>query len=260
MRPVSLCILALAGIGLLVPMPSTSRTFVHAITAPWISNSVIECVLGFGFTYIYEEFERRMGSRKFVSYVCVIWAISSAIQSVVGIAVRNGLYPVVFGFLPFYIADVPAQIAYIVCGVNISTKWFVYLLAVQMMFCANPNSMVTALCAFIAGVLVKARFLPLRNIRIPKFIYNAIAKVIGKLFPFSFSGTSGNSVRQQMSFGNTQRGQEVRRNVVVPDPEMVSSLVSLGFGATDARNALIRTNNNLEQASNILLDMLQKDK
>jgi hypothetical protein len=54
-----------------------------------------------------------------------------------------------------------------------------------------------------------------------------------------------------MSFGRGQRA------VIVADPEMVSNLVVLGFA--DARNALIRTNNNLEQASNILLDMLQKD-
>jgi hypothetical protein len=125
-----------------------------------------------------------MGSRKFVSYIAMIWGIASGLQIItIGFgSIRNGLYPVVFGLLPFYIADIPAQVAYIVCGVHVSTKWFVYLLAIQMMFCANSSSAVTALFAFLAGVLVKARILPLRNFRIPKFVYNALVNFLGRIF------------------------------------------------------------------------------
>jgi hypothetical protein len=250
MRPVTLGILILHGAGLILPISPNLGTFTKVLASPWMTHSLLEWGIGLGIVYVYEEFERRMGSRKYLSYALVIWAIASTLQLMITrTAIRPGLYPLVFGFMPFFIADIPAQIAYIVFGCKISTKWWMYVLAIQMMSSAYPNSTVTALWAFMAGIIVKARFLPLGKFRIPSAVFKVLEKVCGAILPRN--RRVGNQVE-------AMRMDSVGENFRV-DQAKLSGLLALGFNEDDARRALIRANNNLEQASNFLLDDQHKD-
>jgi hypothetical protein len=244
MRPVSLLFVLIHTAAWILPKMSS-----YGIFGPWIAPSVLEWIFGIGFLVLYEEFEKRLGARKYASYsfILILVAIIMGIFKI--LPLRMGLYPLVFGWMPFYIADIPAQIAYILFGrIKVSTKWFVYLLAIQMMFSSYPNSINSAICGFISGILLKARFLPIRKFRIPRMIYALLAKLCGWIYPanIQLSSTQRNS---------TQSAIPMSRQA---DPELLANLIALGFDASEARQALIRTNNNLEQASNILLDAYQR--
>lgn len=224
------------------------------ITAHLVFFSPQELIYGLPFLYAFREFERRLGSNKFLvshflfsyllliylfrkSFLLMIILLSSIFQlSLLHLfpsltSMSSGPYALLFGFLPNLIFDIPSPTMCHLFGTPLSYKTFLYLLLLQMTFAAYPASSLTALSALIAGFLVQTRVLPLHRLRLPKSLCR-------------WMGIDGGSVSTPTSM----------RQMVSADSDAVSALVSLGFEEAAARRALIRSNNDLSAASNLLLD------
>jgi membrane associated rhomboid family serine protease len=99
-------------------------------------QEIFFCLL---FAYAYREFERRYGSRKFVSLWLMIVIISTSLQVAILVALPNqvkvissGPYALIFGFLINYILEVPSLPIWTVLNFPISYKTFAYCLLAQV--------------------------------------------------------------------------------------------------------------------------------
>ena len=81
-----------------------------------------------------------------------------------------GPYTLVFSILYNYSRSVPTAYTYKVFGIQFSSKSLTYILSLLLVFAVPPNSIVSAVCGVLAGMMYRANVLGSRQWRVPKWV------------------------------------------------------------------------------------------
>ncbi|RUS77243.1 hypothetical protein EGW08_014996 [Elysia chlorotica] len=134
--------------------------------------------------YNFRIFERRFGSRKFVSHM-IATAVMASILELVAFGVLNrynirladmptGLFSCVFPlYVPFYLS-VPRVALTRIMGVPVTGKTLNYILGLQMVS-SEVETMLVVLCAVLSGILWRANVLGLQKLL-------SVPPLVGSLF------------------------------------------------------------------------------
>ncbi|XP_074048060.1 ubiquitin-associated domain-containing protein 2 isoform X4 [Macrotis lagotis] len=184
--------------------------------------------------YFFRIFERRYGSRKFASFLLGSWILSAlfdliiveAMQYSFGITASNlpsgFLGPVFALFVPFYCSIPRVQVTQILGQFSITNKTLIYILGLQLLT-SSTYIWVVATSGLGGRINWNRFFLHIRQRR------NANAR----------------NVRQSE--------QEVAAPPLEVSEEQVARLMEMGFSRVDALEALRASNNDLNVATNFLL-------
>eukprot|EP00940_MAST-03C_sp_MAST-3C-sp2_P001066 g1066.t1 len=242
-------------------------------------NTVGEMVVGVPILYMFRQFERLLGSRKFGLHLLVSLFLAGTFQLSLLFFMPTlrylapGPYAIIFAMFPKYYAYVPKMHPKMmsVFGLFFSDKSFCYVLGAQLAMNDGRHSMASALSGLLAGALLVGETSLLQNYTIPKWIGATCERWI---LPLLSSSPPGRRIRrQQRERGNNGDARVVTPsaatrprpsgNVTVPPPsfrvrdEDVDSLMSLvqdmGLGRADVIEALRVSNSNVQQAANLLL-------
>ncbi|KAH9514642.1 Ubiquitin-associated domain-containing protein 2 [Bulinus truncatus] len=149
--------------------------------------------------YNFRMFERRFGSRKFVSHLLATVLLGSLLELMV-FAVLNrleirlgemptGLYSLVFPlYVPFY-CTVPRVAIMTLMGVPVAGKTVNYILGLQVASSGIENLLVAS-CALVSGILWRVNFLKVQNfLQVPKLIGNQFDYCFGRFLESSMSSS-----------------------------------------------------------------------
>ncbi|XP_055867755.1 ubiquitin-associated domain-containing protein 2-like [Biomphalaria glabrata] len=140
--------------------------------------------------YNFRMFERRFGSRKFVSHLLATLLLGSLLE-LMAFAVLNrleirlgdmptGLFSLVFPlYVPLY-CTVPRVALVTLLGVPVTGKTINYILGLQMATSRIENLVVVA-CALVSGILWRVNFLKIQKfLQVPKLVGNQFDYCLGR--------------------------------------------------------------------------------
>ncbi|CAA0812840.1 Ubiquitin-associated (UBA) protein [Striga hermonthica] len=222
-------------------------------------SSTPELIFGVYLLYYFRVFERQIGSNKHTVFILFSVIMSLLLEVVAQWLLKDpspsiltsGPYGLIFSsFVPFYF-DIPVSTRFRVFSLNFSDKTFIYLAGLQLFLSSWKRSMLPGLCGILAGSLYRLNVFNIRRLKFPEFI----ASFFSRLSLPSIGNTSPTT----RSSPNT--GRQIEANYPAPPlsstepPEaLIATLVSMGFDQNSARQALIRARNDVNTATNILLE------
>jgi len=241
--------------------------------------------------YFFRVFERRYGSLKFSS--CLLLSFSCSVLLEVSSAWCTGLFQpgplalVLPLFVPYYL-HIPVLSSAMFGQVPVSSKSLTYLLGLQLLV-TSRNHVAASLCSLVAGVVYCTPLVD--KFRIPSFLGRLFSATLGQLVVSpapEVEGTNllgatlevqrvqqsealeqqllrarnrhnvpigGRQMRLNEFWGGAGGGHlgQARQEQQPPSPEMVQTLVDMGFSQQRAVQALQQSGGDLDQATNILL-------
>ncbi|CAL4976915.1 unnamed protein product [Urochloa decumbens] len=229
-------------------------------------QSTPELMFGLYLLYYFRVFERQIGSNKY-SVFCLFTITVSSLLEILSLVVlkdtnyistlASGPYGLIFAsFVPFFL-DIPVTSRFRIFGLNFSDKSFIYLAGLQLLLSSWKRSLIPGVFGLVAGSLYRLNVLGIRKMKIPQAISSFFARY--------FASSPGSTPRPSRSLvGNapSQTGRVPQQNqssagfapIVEPPESSVAMLVSMGFDGNDARQALMRARNDINVATNILLE------
>lgn len=232
-------------------------------------SSTPELMFGLYLLYYFRVFERQIGSNKYSVFVLFSLIITSLFE-VLALALllrdrtssllASGPYGLIFAsFIPFYF-DIPVTTRFHVFGFHFSDKSFIYLAGLQLLLSSWKRSILPGLCGVLAGSLYRINVFGIRRLKLPQFITSSFSRLSRSSSSSSSSTTSSRNI-----LGNVPSfmGRQPERNrptfappasVAEPPEDSIALLVSMGFNRNSAREALMRARNDINVASNILLE------
>lgn len=230
------------------------------VTSQFVFATPTEIVFGIFLLFTFREFERRFKTSKFLAAVSVLIFLSTTFQIIllllkVTTKVASGPYAVIFGLFIHFFSEIPTSVRGGLLFIPITDKTFTYAFGLQLMFAQYPPSCFSALCGLFAAVLYRAPWLPFQRIHLPASCVRWCSQTLAKL--------NATSSRRQRRGGyhpvppvDENMPQQLFGAPVIPvvpaDPARVQTLMDMGFPAERARDALSRTDNNLEAAVGML--------
>lgn len=224
-----------------------------------------ELFFGAYLIYYCRVFERRMGSNKFASFVFVTSAMSTLLQ--IGITqLCHGCYPLasgpfglIFGCAAPFVMDLPVSSKFSVLGLPLTDKALVMAMGAQLLLTSWKRTFIPGICGILAGTMYRVNFLGMRKFRIPSFLSKLFKRTIGKILaaPLDQAGPTVHPGRSTDGSrpGTSASGQrEYTQWLAEPSPEAVELLVSMGFDRTLASRALQQSDNDVNLATNRLLE------
>ncbi|KAK1279975.1 hypothetical protein QJS04_geneDACA015015 [Acorus gramineus] len=238
------------------------------IASSFAFSSTPELVFGLGLLYYFRVFERQIGSNKYSVFI-LFSLLGSLLIEVLSLVVfrgsnlgvlASGPYGLVFAsFVPFYF-DIPVTSRFRIFGGRFSNKSLVYLAGLQLLLSAWERSLIPGICGILAGSMYHMNLLGIRRMKFPDFIATFFSRLpwpsTGGSSP---SSSSGNSVGHVPSY----TGRQLEGNyplttplssVAEPPEASIATLVSMGFDRNSARQALVHARNDINVATNILLE------
>ncbi|KAL4558002.1 hypothetical protein LXL04_036198 [Taraxacum kok-saghyz] len=232
------------------------------IVSVFTFSSTPELMFGAYLLYYFRVFERQIGSNKYSVFVSFSLIMSSLLQ-LFGQTFFNdpalslltsGPYGLIFSsFVPFYF-DIPVSTRFRVSTLSFSDKSFIYLAGLQLLFSSWKRSLIPGLCGILAGTLYRLNVLGIRRHKFPEFIASFFSRLS---FPSVGSTSPAPPPRNRPSFAPRQVEGNYRAPVPsVPEPpeDFIETLVSMGFDRNSARQALVHARNDINAATNILLE------
>jgi len=142
--------------------------------------------------YYFRIFERRMGSRKFASYlfgtctiatvleVCTIMMLSQfEIDYHSGGFLPPGLYGLLFPLYVNYFLDIPKITVSSFAGLPLTGKTVTYILGLQIASTSHAT-LISALCGLVAGILYRKNIFKVQKwLVVPAFVCRACDKMFG---------------------------------------------------------------------------------
>lgn len=117
--------------------------FYRIITGTFIFGTVGELFFGLILLYIFRLFERHYGSQKYFIFslisliLTLIFQFTFLVISPIMRELTNGPYGIIYASLVCYIFDIPSTETFKVWKITVTEKYFVYLLALQVIFITN---------------------------------------------------------------------------------------------------------------------------
>ncbi|KAG9146212.1 hypothetical protein Leryth_007923 [Lithospermum erythrorhizon] len=230
-------------------------------------SSIPELIFGIYLLYYFRVFERQIGSNKYSVFILFSVAISLLLQ-VISLkllkdpslnVLTSGPYGLIFSsFVPFYL-DIPVSTRFRVFSLQLPDKSFIYLAGLQLLFSSWKRSLLPGICGILAGSLYRLNLFRIRRAKFPKPIASFFSR-----FSLPSVGNSSSSTPNRNVLGGAPSHvtRQVGRNFAAPPmptslepPEdSIDTLVSMGFDRDSARQALIRARNDINVATNILLE------
>lgn len=228
-------------------------------------NTPGETLFGLILIYSFRLFERQMGTSKFGAFAMLCYTISTLLQ--LGVltlfparSIVSGPYAFIFACLVLFHYTVPITNRFRFLRLNLNDKIFTYLLGLQLLFSHSWSSVIAGAFGILSGVLYTGDILHLRRFTLPSWLNRVCSSVF---LPFLQSShpptTRSRPVRQQENNFNNRatagHRQMAAMSYAVPVTEdNIGALTSMGFSREIATQALQQSNNNLQLATNILLD------
>lgn len=216
--------------------------------------------------YYFRVFERQIGSNKHTVFI-LFSVMMSVLFEVLAIAylkdpslniLASGPYGLIFAsFIPFYF-DIPVSSRFRVFGMHLTNKSFVYLAGLQLIFSCWKRSLLPGICGILAGSLYRLNLFGIRKIKIPDVVSSFTSRLRWPSGSSSHTSSSGNATRPIPTFpGHHAEGNNpytVAAAALDPTEASVATLVSMGFDDNSARQALRHAGNDVNAATNILLE------
>ncbi|CAH2063944.1 unnamed protein product [Thlaspi arvense] len=239
------------------------------IMSTFAFSSTPELMFGLYLLYYFRVFERQIGSNKYSIFIVFSGTVSlllevillSQLKDTTANLLTSGPYGLIFAsFIPFYL-DIPVSTRFRVFGVNFSDKSFIYLAGVQLLLSSWKRSIFPGICGIVAGSLYRLNILGIRKAKFPEFVASFFSRLslpsLGNSTPPAPSrnivGTiSPNTGRRAEASLRSQPAPMV--SSAEPSEEAIATLVSMGFDRNAARQALLHARNDVNAATNILLE------
>ncbi|XP_065856571.1 rhomboid-like protein 20 [Euphorbia lathyris] len=235
------------------------------IASVFAFSSTPELLFGLYLLYYFRVFERQIGSNKYSVFI-LFSIIGSLLFEVVTLGIlkdptanllSSGPYGVIFAsFIPFFF-DIPVSTRFRVVGVHFSDKTFIYLAGCQLLLSSWKRSILPGMCGILAGSLYRLNLFGIRKAKFPEFVTSFFSRLSWPSSGSPRGATSRNVVGSTPSFA----GRQVERTYPAPSavpaepPEdAIATLVSMGFDRNSARQALVHARNDVNAATNILLE------
>lgn len=226
-------------------------------------SSTPELMFGAYLLYYFRVFERQIGSNKYSVFVSFSIIVSSLLQLFAQSflndpalsVLTSGPYGLIFSsFVPFFF-DIPVTTRFRVSSLSFSDKSFIYAAGLQLLLSSWKRSLIPGLCGILAGFLYRSNVLRIRRLKFPEFIASFFSRLS---FP-SVGGTSSAPppARNAPSFAARPVEGNYRAPVLSaqePPEDSIATLVSMGFDRNSARQALVHARNDINAATNILLE------
>ncbi|KAL0359631.1 UNVERIFIED_CONTAM: Rhomboid-like protein 20 [Sesamum angustifolium] len=229
-------------------------------------SSTPELVFGIYLLYYFRVFERQIGSNKYTVFilfsittsllleVLALWLLKDPSLNIL----TSGPYGLIFSsFVPFFF-DIPVSTRFRVFSLNFSDKTFIYLAGLQLFLSSWKRSMLPGICGILAGSLYRLNVLRVRRIKFPEFIASFFSRLS---WPSMGSTSSTGSSRNLLGNAPPYAVRQMEGNypaplssMMEPPEDAIATLVSMGFDRNSARQALIRSRNDVNAATNILLE------
>ncbi|CAA0837409.1 Ubiquitin-associated (UBA) protein [Striga hermonthica] len=226
-------------------------------------SSTPELVFGVYLLYYFRVFERQIGSNKHTVFILFSVIVSLLLEFVAQWLLKadpslsiltSGPYGLIFSsFVPFYF-DIPVSTRFRVFSLNFSDKTFIYLAGLQLFLSSWKRSMLPGICGILAGSLYRLNVFRVRRIKFPEFIASFFSRL-----SFPSIGSSSPTTRSSRNIVGSAppfAGRHMEANYSEPTEDMIATLVSMGFDQNSARQALVQARNNINAATNILLESL----
>ncbi|OIW03195.1 hypothetical protein TanjilG_11832 [Lupinus angustifolius] len=161
--------------------------------------------------------------------------------------VTPGPYGLIFAsFIPFFF-DIPVSTRFRVFSFHFSDKSFVYLAGLQLLLSSWRRSIIPGICGILAGALYRSNVFYIRKAKFPEFIASFFSRIT---LP-SMGSPPAPSTRNVT--GNRNYPAPMPSSVE-PSEDSITTLVSMGFDRNSARQALVQARNDVNVATNILLE------
>ncbi|PKA66922.1 hypothetical protein AXF42_Ash003579 [Apostasia shenzhenica] len=239
--------------------------FWRTIASIFAFSSIPELIFGLYLLYYFRLFERQLGSNKYSVFVLSSLSVSLLFE-VFGLVLlkdhtstmlASGPYGLIFASFILFYFDIPVSSQLRVFGIPFTDKSFIYLAGLQLLISSWKRSLLPSICGLLAGCLYRINVFGIRKIKFPK--------IVALLFSQLSWSDRGSSSRRQAALRRTMPaygGRHLERNfgstttTSIPEPpdSSIAALVSMGFDSNSARQALVRAGNDINVATNILLE------
>lgn len=144
-----------------------------------------ELVWSLPILYAFRGLERRMGSRKFVSF-CILCSVCSSLTNI-GLLhifsftkIASGPYPIIFGLFIFYFAMIPklSPNSLSLFGIQFSDKTMTYFMGLQLALNTWSNSLASATTGVLFGLMYTAEILPFHRFRVPSSVSSLMNRMM----------------------------------------------------------------------------------
>ncbi|KAK8994705.1 hypothetical protein V6N11_045778 [Hibiscus sabdariffa] len=170
----------------------------------------------------------------------------------------SGPYGLIFAsFVPFYF-DIPVSTWFRIFGVRFSNKSFIYLAGLQLLLSSWKRSLLPGICGILAGSLYRLNVFRIRRAKFPEFITSFFSRLSWPSTDNPPTAPARNLAGNVPSYTTRQVESTyppaVAPSAVEPSEDSVATLVSMGFDQNSARQALVHARNDVNAATNILLE------
>ncbi|KAH1257971.1 Rhomboid-like protein 20 [Glycine max] len=188
-------------------------------------SSTPELMFGLYLLYYFRVFERQIGSNKYSVFI-VFSILTSLLLEVLAVALlKVSTRFRVFSFL-------------------FSDKSFIYLAGLQLLLSSWKRSILPGMCGILAGSLYRLNVFYIRKAKFPEMISSLFSRIS---LPSMGSPRAPSSARNRNYPAPMQAAVE-------PTEDSITTLVSMGFDRNSARQALVQARNDVNVATNILLE------
>eukprot|EP00245_Coleochaete_scutata_P007020 TRINITY_DN2198_c0_g1_i1.p1 TRINITY_DN2198_c0_g1~~TRINITY_DN2198_c0_g1_i1.p1 ORF type:complete len:312 (+),score=26.38 TRINITY_DN2198_c0_g1_i1:334-1269(+) len=255
------------------------------LTSNFIFSSTPEILFGLYLLYFFRVFERQLGSNKFAAFALITTFIATSLEVSLVCILKGGIlqdtrgpvpgpYGLIFAsFVPFFF-DIPLSTRFTVVGLKFSDKSFVYLGGLQLLLSSWTRSLMPGLCGILAGFTYRSNILGVRRLKFPDAVVAIASQVFSPIISRSPPSVGGGSANQGANNGQqpprggarppppppgatmNRFGASVPALAPLPPPSeaAVSTLEAMGFDRTLALRALSQARNDLELATNLLIE------
>uniref|UniRef100_A0A3N7G214 UBA domain-containing protein n=1 Tax=Populus trichocarpa TaxID=3694 RepID=A0A3N7G214_POPTR len=140
-----------------------------------------------------------------------------------------------------------------------NTRDPISVLVLQLLLSSWKRSILPGICGILAGSLYRLNIFGIRKAKFPEFI----ASFFSQLSWPSTGSPQGPTTRNVTGSARSHAGRHVERTYPAPmapstEPteDAIATLVSMGFDRSSARQALVQARNDINTATNILLEAL----
>ncbi|KAH0465250.1 hypothetical protein IEQ34_005353 [Dendrobium chrysotoxum] len=237
--------------------------FWKVIASIFTFSSTPELIFGLYLLYYFRLFERQIGSNKYSVFVLFSLLASllfeilalMVLRDQTSIVLVSGPYSLIFSsFIPFYF-DIPVSSRLRIFGISFTDKSFIYTAGLQLLLSSWKRSLVPGICGIFSGSLYRLNAFGVRSIKFPHFIAQFFSRLL-----WSTPGSlplRGDNVTSVSAHANRHLERNFGSSVSsVPEPteSSVATLVSMGFDDNSARLALVRARNDINVATNFLIE------
>eukprot|EP00850_Spirogloea_muscicola_P003229 SM000013S26398 [mRNA] locus=s13:167482:173942:- [translate_table: standard] len=260
--------------------------------ASLVFSSTPETLVGLYLVYFFRVFERQLGSNKYAVFTIFATVLSTLLELLALTLLRDpeseltiapGPYGLLFAsFVPFFF-DIPVSTRFTIFGAQFSDKSFVYLGGLQVLLSSYKRSIIPGLCGLLAGAVYRSNFLRIKQVQFPELVAIAAARLFapvisqplhsplhrphrppppgvaansgpGQGFQDQLIGGAPAAAVQPHYAGRLAASAPPLAPPPPPSAEALATLEAMGFPRDLALRALAQARNDLNVATNILLE------